>query len=249
MTSSRPQARIRSIVRVLLLCALAGAMALALSVGLGVALTNGGDGDGSVTEPYIRAPSSQLLGDREAAKRVKRSPWEPRPDNRRANLRVPTSAELARFRRASRGQGVGKRVTGRFKGTTGEIIHWAALKWGFDPDLLRAQAVTESSWHQDSVGDRGRSFGLMQVKRTKWHGSYPLSELSTAFNVDLAASILRQAFDGRADWYSSEGYRAGDLWGSLGSYFSGHWHDADGRRYVRSVWRQIHERAWEERDF
>jgi soluble lytic murein transglycosylase-like protein len=232
------------------MCVLAGVMALAVSVGLGAALTKGGrGGDDAVSEPYVRPPSPVLLSDREAAERVNRSPSEPRPDNRRANSRVPTAAELARFRRASRGQGVARRVTGRFTGTTGEIIHWAALKWGFDPDLLRAQAVTESSWHQDAVGDGGQSFGLMQIKRTKWRGSHPLTALSTAFNVDLAASILRQAFDGRAPWYRSEGYHAGDLWGSLGSYFSGHWNDAEGRRYVRSVWRQIADRAWEERGF
>src|SRR3712207_3955467 len=130
---------------------------------------------------------------------------------------MPTRAELARFRQASRGQGVARRVTGRFTGTTGEIIEWAAYKWGFDPELLKAQAVAESSWRQEMVGDAGQSFGLMQIKRTAWRGSYPLSARSTPFNVDLAAAILRQAYDGRATWYRSEGYRRHDLWGSVRS--------------------------------
>jgi soluble lytic murein transglycosylase-like protein len=35
-------------------------------------------------------------------------------------------------------------VTGNFRGTTDEIIRWAAWKWGIDEDLLRAVAARES---------------------------------------------------------------------------------------------------------
>lgn len=44
-------------------------------------------------------------------------------------------------------------VTGNFTGTTDEIIQWAACKWGMNEDLLRAQAVAESSWFQNAMGD------------------------------------------------------------------------------------------------
>lgn len=44
-------------------------------------------------------------------------------------------------------------VTGNFTGTTDEIIQWAACKWGMDEDVLRAQAVAESSWLQNNYGD------------------------------------------------------------------------------------------------
>src|SRR5262245_64477950 len=37
-----------------------------------------------------------------------------------------------------------RRVTGNFTGTTGEIIQWAACKWGFNVNALRAQAAIES---------------------------------------------------------------------------------------------------------
>lgn len=194
--------------------------------------------------PKLRPPGARVLSDTAAAARVIRSPSETRPVNARANRTVPTAAELARFRRLSRGQGVARHVTGRFTGTTDDIIEWAAQKWGIDPDLLRAQAVAETKWRQYQVGDGGRSFGLMQIKRTIWLGSHPLSERSTAFNVDLAASILRQAYDGRATWYRPRGYRAGDLWNSLGAYFSGRWKDPGGRAYVGRVRRQLAERAW-----
>ena len=38
------------------------------------------------------------------------------------------------------------RSTGSFTGTTDEIIQWAACKWGFDEDTLRAQVAKESWW-------------------------------------------------------------------------------------------------------
>lgn len=230
--------------------ALAGVLtALAIGAAVAVTQTDWLRGSTSVSEPDVAPPSRVLLGDREAASRVTRSTRGPRSANREPNQRVPTAAELARFRRASRGQGVATRVTGRFTGTTEEIVEWAAHKWGFDPDLLKAQAMTESSWDQRAVGDEGLSFGLMQIKRTKWRGSHPLSEISTAFNVDLAAAILRQAYDGRATWYGPEGYSSGDLWGSLGSYYSGAWRDAAGREYVQRVWRHLADRPWTEPDF
>ena len=38
-----------------------------------------------------------------------------------------------------------RHVTGNYAGTTDEIIQWAALKWGFAPDVLRAVAVIEAA--------------------------------------------------------------------------------------------------------
>jgi hypothetical protein len=40
------------------------------------------------------------------------------------------------------------RVDGQYTGTTDEIIQWAACKWGISDNLLRAQAVRESTWYQ-----------------------------------------------------------------------------------------------------
>lgn len=56
-------------------------------------------------------------------------------------------------------------VTGHFTGTTDEVIQWAARKWGFEPDLLRAVGTVESWWRMSTVGDSGDSFGLFQVRR------------------------------------------------------------------------------------
>lgn len=234
--------------RIVLTCLLGVAACVAVVVGLGIAPADWVRGATTEGAPAVR-PVGVLLSDEAAARQVKRSGFEPRPENQVANQRMPTRAELARFRRASRGQGVARRVTGRFTGTTSEIIEWAAYKWGFDAELLKAQAIAESSWRQEKVGDEGQSFGLMQIKRTVWRGSHPLTARSTAFNVDLAGAILRQAFDGKATWYLPDGYRRRDLWNSLGSYYSGRWRDAQGRRYVRRVWRHLRERAWTEPGF
>jgi hypothetical protein len=77
-----------------------------------------GDRPGKATTRPVGSPA---LSDRDAARRVCRSAWEPRPDNADENRRVPTRAELRRFRHRSE-MPYKDRVTGRFRGTTDEII-------------------------------------------------------------------------------------------------------------------------------
>lgn len=196
-----------------------------------------------------RSPNSPVLPDADAAARVRRSPWEPRPLNTVANHRMPTADELSAFRSASRDQtSYASLVTGHFTGTTDELIQWTAHKWGIDEDIVRAQAVWESTWQQPAAGDGGISFGLMQIKSTVWRGTAPLTQLSTAFNVDMHGAILRQCYAGKATWLGND-YRAGDLWGCLGYYYSGVWGDAGGAAYVESVRRHLDERTWEKPGF
>jgi hypothetical protein len=203
----------------------------------------------SAPKATTRPPGSPVLSDAEAAARVTRSSWEPRPQNTTANHRVPTGSELARFRTASDNQSpYVPRMTGNFTGTTDEIIQWAAHKWGFDEDIVRAQAMQESSWYQLRAGDGGISFGLMQVKSTIWRGTSPLSRDSTPFNVDMYGAILRQCFEGKAAWLGI-GYQANNLWGCLGYYYSGNWYDAEARSYIDSVNRHLTDRAWEKPGF
>ena len=45
------------------------------------------------------------------------------------------------------------RATGNFTGSTDDIIQWAACKWGFDENTLRAQVAKESYWTQTNLGD------------------------------------------------------------------------------------------------
>jgi autotransporter family porin len=121
------------------------------------------------------------LSDLEAASRVLRKNWEPRPDNARFNRTVPTPDQLRQVQipayMDARGKAALSAVTGNFTGTTDEILQWGAYKWGFDPDLVRANAADESSWHQGSVSDIGNgvSLGIMQIKSRYYLGTCPQS--------------------------------------------------------------------------
>lgn len=204
-----------------------------------------------ITSPKAstRPAGALVLGDLEAAARVRRSSWEPRPENAEENRRMPTPAELDRFRTENATWGDChvahvRRVTGQFEGTTDEILQWASHKWGIDEDVARAIAVNESTWRMSMVGDAGQSFGILQVKRTVHLGTYPIAELSTAFNADYWGMMVRQYLDGCASWLGT-GYAPGDLWGSLGAWYSGMWHDAGAEEYNASAQRHLTARPWE----
>lgn len=205
---------------------------LALPTTAGAALIHGG-------------PGAKPRSDRAAAKLVQRSSFEPRPDNAAANRRTPTGRELRSFRRRSDMPNA-RWVTGRFTGTTDEILQWGAYKWRVDPDLLRAVATVESWWHMSTVGDAGDSFGLMQIRRP-YHCCLPLTNESTAFNVDYYGGILRAYYGGKQPWLNQvehgQPYRAGDLWGSVGVWMSGRWHLNDAE-YVAKVRQRLAEKTW-----
>jgi hypothetical protein len=128
------------------------------------------------------APANYPRSDLEAASRVLRKNWEPRPDNARFNHTVPTPDQLRQIqvpRRYidARGHAVLRAVTGNFTGTTDEILQWGAYKWGFDPDLARANAFNETYWRQNFVGDIGNgvSLGILQIKSRFHPGTCPQS--------------------------------------------------------------------------
>ena len=196
------------------------------------------------------------LSDAAAAKKVKPSAFEPRPANASATHRVPTKSQLSAFHRQS-DQPYSHFVTGRFRGTTDEVMQWASAKWGLAPDLVRAVAAKETWWRMSTVGDNGDSFGLFQVRRpyhcrgTRICG---LFRRDAALNADYWGSIIRSYFDGRQTWLSTvtgngAPYAAGDLWGSIGAWFSGRWHDAGAEAYVLAVKDYMVQRVWRTRDF
>lgn len=187
------------------------------------------------------------LSDSAAARLVHRSPWEPRPDNAAADRHVPSTAEIAYFRAHSDMPYKGQ-VSGAFTGTTDEIIQWAAQKHGLDPNLLRAVAAVESWWHMSTNGDNGDSFGLFQIRRP-YHCCDFLAANDTAFNADYYGAIIRSYYDGRQTWLNTVSgngarYRAGDLWGSVGAWFSGRWHDPGAAGYIAKAKQYMRERVW-----
>jgi hypothetical protein len=197
-----------------------------------------------------RPPGSALPTGRTCGRRVTRIRWEPRPGNRKANRTrgVPLVLPPDAWAGFPSWQRLAPRVDGNFTGTTDEIIRWASCKWGFDENATRAQAYVESRWDQNFVGDGGRSVGLMQIKSaqpgTPHRYTWPLSRTSTAYNVDYALAWRRACYDGlfsEGGWLPASS--RGDLWGCIGAWYSGAWHEGDGR-YVAEVKRALGKRPW-----
>lgn len=230
-------------------------------------------GSGSTTPPppstsgkfVTLGPGATLPSDSECAGRVRRSSFEPRPGNGTANHTMPpVGLALPDWTGVdSRANTkIQSRISGRFTGTTDEIIQWAACKWGLDEDILRAVAVNESWWRQTDGNDWSdsatqcakigkkapcaQSYGLMQLKTTAWPGTYPYASTSTAFNLDYVAASYRMCFEGYITWLEAKNsaYRAGDFWGCVGAHYSGGWYDSGANWYIPRIKKHLGERTW-----
>ena len=211
-------------------------------------------------------PGTMLPTEKECAARVPRSSWEPRPDNTTANQSVPTAQQIAQL--GTWGPAIGldpkadalrKRITGNFTGTTDEILQRVACKWGIDENIIRAQAVIESSWHQSHLGDYTtdrsycppgtwngsgcyQSYGILQIKWYYHQGTWPMSRYDTAFNAEYAYARIRTCYEGWTTYLADSPpvasyppYHAGDIWGCLGMWFSGRWYDQGAIDYINRV--------------
>lgn len=219
---------------------------------------------------------ASLPSDSQAAAEVHRSSWEPRPGNARYNHTIPPRL-LIRADPAAHAYDprwytyILGRITGHFTGTTDEIFQWAALKWGLPDNLIRAIAYEESDWHQsnygDFVDDRARcpagyktlpcpvSFGIVGTKSTSWPGVFPWNKYSTAATVDVLGGWLRGCYEGWVWWLGGRrdgrpGYRAGNIWGCVGAWYSGKWLDGQasvpgtGEAYIARVKHWYYVRPW-----
>jgi len=180
--------------------------------------------DNQTTKPVGWGPRTSKA----AAKLVDRSGFEPRPENRKSNHRIPGKKLLEAWRKRS-DMPYRNFVDGRFKGTTDEIIQWASHKWGIDTETMRAVAATETWWVNSFRGDEGDSFGLYQVRRPYhcWNDCR-IARYFTAFNADYYGGIIRSYYDGTQTWLNTvsgngKPYRSGDLEGSMGAWYSGRW--------------------------
>lgn len=225
-------------------------------------------------------PGAALPSEATCAARVHRSSWEPRPANRAANSRVPTAAQIAGLKPWGSAMGMDpradalrKQMKGNFTGTTDEILQWAACKWGFNPDVLRADAVVESYWQQSQRGDYTsnqqycppgswdgagcfQSYGLFQIKWYFFKDAFPMAQTTTAFSAEYAYGILRACYEGWST-YLKQGtplpgypsYRAGDLWGCLGRWYSGWWYTQDALQYIAKVKTTLANKTWKSPNF
>ena len=117
--------------------------------------------------------------------------------------------------------------------------------------------MIESYWNQSTLGDCGAttqaathgcaSVGILQVKGADipptHPGTWPAAWTSTAFNADYAMAIRRMCFEGKETWLGN-GYRSGDLWGCIGRWYSGGWHDTGANTYIQKVQAADSAKTW-----
>lgn len=244
------------------------------STGSGAAATSG-----AYSFPLL-APGATLPSEAFCASHVARSSWEPRPDNQAANMRVPTSAQIAALSPWDASIGLDPRadqlrrqVTGNYTGTTDEILQWVACKWGVPADVVRAQAVVESYWHQSQQGDWSttqsdcppgtwngsgcyQSYGLLQIKYKYFASAWPMSRDDTAFSAEYMYGQIRICYEGWTTYLSQRTplpgyptYHAGDLWGCLGRWYSGGWYDQGAVNYISKVKAAYDQKVWRSAGF
>lgn len=209
-----------------------------------------------------RLPGSPLPSDQACAEAVRATPLpETHPSNSQANQIAGGPAVRIDGADEQFNDWLAPRITGNFTGTTEELIRWVACKWGFDEDITRARAWTESSWQIDTQGDETdfapdcellalatpcfQSYGLLQVKGTVHEGTFPYAHTSTAWGLDYAMAWQRACFEGAFSWLVDDGYTAGDVNGCVGAWYSGEWFDDLSVTYLADVGANLNNRPWE----
>jgi hypothetical protein len=225
---------------------------------------------------------ASLPTDAQAAAMVHLSTWEPRPASAGHNRTIPVHLNLKHSATAAHAYDprwnkyILGRITGHYRGTTDEIFQWAAAKWGLPDNLLRTIAYMESDWHQSNFGDfvTNRAlclpgykklpcpvtFGIVGTRSTSWPGIFPWNRNSTAASVDVLGGWLRGCYEGWVWWLRDHGnrsrgvYHAGDIWGCVGAWYSGNWHDGPangkgGENYLIRAKYWYKERPWFRRGF
>ena len=105
-----------------------------------------------------------------------------------------------------------------------------------------------------------QTFGIVGIKSYQapsWgrmpdnqNGTFPFNRNSTAFAVDYIGSYLRGCYEGWIHWLREEGnYAAGDVWGCVGSWYSGDWHSSGAESYNNRVRADLNRHTWLARDW
>ncbi|HEU5374850.1 MAG TPA: hypothetical protein VFV38_05395 [Ktedonobacteraceae bacterium] len=225
--------------------------------------------------PATLPPGATLPSEAQCAASVKRAAFEPRPNNSQANHAVPTSQQIAdltpwdaKMGQDPRADALRKQISGNFTGTTDEILQWVACKWGVQPNLVRAEAVVESTWQQSQRGDytsdqtlcppgtwdgKGcyQSYGILQLKYVYFKSTWPMSQTDTAFNAEYVYGTIRACYEGWTTYLKERTplpgyprYHAGDIWGCLGRWYSGGWYDQGAVDYISKVKATLAGKAW-----
>lgn len=149
------------------------------------------------------------------------------------------------------------RVDGNYRGSTDEIVQWAACKWNVPADVLRAVVVLESWGDVTSLGDGGQSVGIVQTKlgAPGNPGVTAAAALSTAWALDYYSAMLRACMDGRFVLWRDRPdltrypYNGGDLWGCVEAWFTGVGPTSWSQWYSDRVRQYLDERRWAAADY
>jgi hypothetical protein len=78
------------------------------------------------------------------------------------------------------------------------------------------------------------------------NGTFPFNRNSTAFAADFYGASLRGCFEGWVDWLHdvNPSYGPGDLWGCVGHWYSGDWHDSGAEQYVSETQGYLNNHVW-----
>lgn len=93
-------------------------------------------------------------------------------------------------------------------------VHAADQQYGVDMALLLAVIWTESDFRPHVIGDRGKSYGLMQIRIDYWGGGPELLEIDT--NIARGAAILAAHIQRQPSL--AEALQAYNGWGGDGRY-------------------------------
>jgi hypothetical protein len=165
------------------------------------------------------------------------------------------------------------RVRGGFTGTTDEILQWVACKWGVNENLVRAQAVVESRWHQNARGDYTKrlkhchpslrtrrpcptSVGIFQIGY-RWHRAAFEDRnaiRSTPYNADYLWQLWRDCYDGKYTWLNSVAhgrpYPTGQrAYGCVAVNNTGTWYTRSARTYIGYVKQHREQLTWQQPGF
>jgi hypothetical protein len=164
--------------------------------------------------------------------------------------------------------------------STDDLIQWVAHKWGIPENWLRAEYVRESYWNSWQLGDPAQVsaawyrlypyqsripasqtvYQSLGITQEKWipdgsvgPGTEPLRWLSTAFNMDFQAAMVRFYYDNpsgtRSEWGDSS-YGACERWNSIGGWYEPYpWGNGGQQQYVHTVRQHLANRDWTSGDF
>jgi autotransporter family porin len=89
----------------------------------------------------------------------------------------------------------------------------------------------------------------MQVRTQFFRDSVSTALVSSSYNLDVSYAVWRDCFEGHETWLNDTNervgvYAAGDMWGCIGRWFSGRWHDASAETYITRVLSTLNARTW-----